>query len=171
MLRKINNLFIIFPLFSYRRLISRCYPDIIYCRNMNKKLTLTRLVLAIVSMALEQLAIWTIWRWLLPEFGVKLHLFVLIGAMVAWAVFGTWLFIFTTRILKKQPLVGLPSMVGARGKAVGRLAPDGMVRIRGELWGATSVAGNIDAGEDIVVISEDGLKLLVRRVGDTGSTR
>ncbi len=137
---------------------------------MNNKLTLTRLVLAIISMALEQVAIWVIWRWLLPEFGIKLHLSVLIGVMLAWAVFGTWLFIFTTRALQRQALVGLPSMVGATGKAVGRLAPEGMVKIRGELWGATSVGGNIDAGEKIVVISEDGLKLLVRKVGDAGST-
>jgi len=90
--------------------------------------------------------------------------------MVAWAVFGTWLFIFTTRTLQKQPLVGLPSLVGARGKAIGKLAPDGMVKVKGELWGAISTGGNIEAGEDIVVISEDGLKLLVRRVGDTAPT-
>jgi len=137
---------------------------------MNKRLTLTRLVLAIISMALEQVAIWVIWRWLLPEFGIKLHFSVLVVVMVAWAVFGTWLFIFTTRVLKKQALVGLPSMVGATGKAAGRLAPKGMVNIRGELWGATSAGGDIDDGEKIVVISEDGLKLLVRKVGDTGST-
>jgi membrane-bound ClpP family serine protease len=137
---------------------------------MNKRLTLIRLVLAIISMALEQVAIWVIWRWLLPEFGVELSFSVLIGIMVAWAVFGTWLFIFTTGALKKQATVGFTSMVGAEGRADGKLTPKGMVRIRGELWGATSVEGNIDAGEDIVVVSEDGLKLLVRKVGDTGST-
>jgi membrane-bound ClpP family serine protease len=138
---------------------------------VNKRLTLVRLIIAIISMVLEQVAIWVIWRWLLPEFGVRLSFSVLIGVMIAWGIFGTWLFIFTTSALKKQAMVGFPSMVGAKGKAAGKLAPKGMVRIRGELWGATSVEGNIEAGEDIVVVSEDGLKLLVRKVDDTDSTR
>ena len=137
---------------------------------MNKKLTLVRLIMAIISMALEELAFWVVWRWLLPEFGIKLSFSVLIGVMAAWAVFGTWLFIFTTQVLKKQAMVGIPSMVGAKGRAVDRLAPKGMVKIRGELWGATSIEGDIDAGENIVVVSEDGLKLLVRKAGDTRST-
>jgi membrane-bound ClpP family serine protease len=137
---------------------------------MNKRLTVIRLVLAIISMALEQVAIWVIWRWLLPDFGIELSFSVLIGIMVAWAVFGTWLFIFTTSALKKQAMVGFPSMVGARGRAAGKLAPRGMVRIRGELWGATAVEGSIDDSEDIVVVSEDGLKLLVRKVVGTDST-
>ena len=132
---------------------------------MNKRLTQTRLVLAIISTAAEEVAIWAIWRWLLPELGINLHVYVLIGVLVAWAVFGTWLFIFTTRTLKKQVTVGLPSMIGAAGKAAVKLAPEGMVKIKGELWSARSDEGNIDAGEGVVVIGEDGLKLLVRKAG------
>jgi membrane-bound ClpP family serine protease len=132
---------------------------------MNKRLTQTRLVLAIISNVAWEVAIWAIWRWLLPELGINLHVYVLIGVLVAWAVFGTWLFIFTTRALKKQVTVGLPSMIGAAGKAAVRLAPEGMVKIRGELWSARSDKGNIDAGEGVVVIGEDGLKLLVRKAG------
>lgn len=132
---------------------------------MNKGLTLARLALAALSTALEEVAIWVVWRWLLPEFGVNLPLIVLVVAMVAWAAFGTWLFIFTTRALKRQAAVGLPSMVGAVGKVVSRLAPEGLVRIKGELWSATSNEGNIEVGEDIVVVSEVGLKLFVRRPG------
>jgi membrane-bound ClpP family serine protease len=138
---------------------------------MNKRLTLARLLLAIFSMALEQVAIWVIWRFLLPEFGIQLHVAVLIGVMVAWAVIGTWIFIFTTRALKRQVPVGLPSMVGATGKAAVRLAPEGMVKIRGELWGARSAEGDIAAGENVLVIGEDGLRLLVRKIDDSATTR
>jgi membrane-bound serine protease (ClpP class) len=138
---------------------------------MNKQLTLARLLLAIFSMALEQVAIWVIWRFLLPEFGVELHVAALIGIMVAWAVIGTWIFIFTTRALKRQVPVGLPSMVGATGKATGKLAPEGMVKIRGELWGARSAEGDIATGESVLVIGEDGLRLLVRKINDSGTTR
>lgn len=127
-------------------------------------MTKARLVMAIVSTSLEEVAIWVIWRWLLPEFGVNLPVAVLITVMAIWAAFGTWLFILTTWALKKQAAVGLPSMVGAVGKVSSRLAPEGLVKIRGELWGAMSNEGNIEAGENIVVVSEDGLKLFVRKV-------
>ncbi|MFH1647254.1 MAG: NfeD family protein [Chloroflexota bacterium] len=133
---------------------------------MDNKMTLARLVLAVVSTILEEGAIYVIWRWLLPEFDIKLPVSALITAMAVWAAFGTWLFIFTTRTLRRQIPVGLPSMVGACGRVASRLAPEGMVRIKGELWGATSTADNIDKGEDIVVVGEDGLKLMVRRAGD-----
>ncbi len=135
------------------------------------KLTRARLVLAIISTSLEEVAIYVIWRWLLPDFGVKLPFQVLIGVMVAWAAFGAWLFIFTTRTLRRQVPVGLPSMVGTKGKIASRLSPEGMVRIKGELWGATSAEGDIDTGEEVVVVSEDGLKLSVRRVSDSRTRR
>jgi len=134
-------------------------------------LTRARLVLAIISTSLEEVAIYVIWRWLLPEFGIELPFQVIIGVMVAWVAFGTWLFIFTTRTLRKQVPVGLPSMVGTRGKVTGKLSPEGMVKIKGELWGATAVEGDINAGENVVVVSEDGLKLSVRRVGDSKTKR
>ncbi len=132
---------------------------------MNKKLSLIRLVLAVIGTAAQEVAIWAIWRWMLPEFGVTLHVGVLIGVMIAWGAFGTWLFIFTTHALKKQVTVGLPSMVGSTGKAAGNLAPEGMVKIRGELWSAVSEQGNIPAGAGIEVIGENGLKLIVREIG------
>jgi len=130
---------------------------------MNKNLTWTRLILAVISTSLEEVGLWAIWRWLLPEFGIILPVWVLITIMVAWAVFGTWLFIFTTWALKKQATAGLPSMVGTAGKASGALAPEGMVKIRGELWGAISEEGDIADGEKIIVTGEDGLKLMVRK--------
>lgn len=134
---------------------------------MNKRFTITRLLLAIGSTSLEEVAIWAAWRWLLPEFGVNLHVGVLVGVMVGWGAFCTWLFIFTTHALNKQKPVGLPSMVGAEGSAAGKLAPDGMVKIHGELWSALSEQGDLLPGEDIVVTGEEGLKLLVRKAKTT----
>jgi membrane protein implicated in regulation of membrane protease activity len=134
---------------------------------MQRRLTTTRLIVAIVSTTLEEVAIWVIWSWLLPEFGVNLPLAVLLGVMIAWAAFSTWLFIFTTLVLRKQALVGLPSMVGMVGRVTSRLSPEGQVRIKGELWHATSSEGDIEAGEEVVVVGERGLKLLVRKAGST----
>ena len=128
-------------------------------------MTTARLILAIISTSLEEAAIVAIWRWLLPEFGINLPFSVLIGVMVAWAVFAAALFVFTTRTLKRQAVVGLPTMIGSKGKVASSLAPEGMVRIRGELWGATSAEGNVDKDEEVEVVGEDGLKLVVRKAG------
>jgi membrane-bound ClpP family serine protease len=134
---------------------------------MRSRLTTARLILAVISTALEETAIWVIWRWLLPEFGVELPVAVLIGVMVAWMAFSIWLFIFTTLVLRKQKTAGLPSMVGTVGKVTSRLAPEGQVNVKGELWHATSVEGDIEAGEEVMVVSERGLKLAVRKTGGT----
>ncbi len=131
---------------------------------MDNKMTAARLVLAIVSTSLEEVAIYAIWRWLLPEFDIMLPASVLIGVMVAWAAFAVSLFVFTTRTLKRQQVVGLPTMIGSRGKVASLLAPEGLVRIRGELWGATSAQGNVNTGEEVEVVGENGLKLVVRKV-------
>ncbi len=136
-----------------------------------RKLTRARLALAIISTPCEEVAIYAIWRWLLPQFDIHLPVQVLIGIMIAWLVFSVWLFVFTTWTLGKQVTVGLPSMVGSRGKVTGKLSPEGMVRIKGELWGATSSEGDIDIGEEVMVVSEDGLKLSVRRAKNIKAKR
>lgn len=130
---------------------------------MDRRMTTARLILAIISTALEEVAIYVIWRWLLPEFDIYLPFPVLVGIMVAWAAFAISLFVFTTQTLKKQVPVGLPSMIGTKGKAASSLDPEGMVRIKGELWVATADVGGIPAGENIEVVGEDGLKLVVRK--------
>ncbi|MBN1176511.1 MAG: hypothetical protein JXA51_02390 [Dehalococcoidales bacterium] len=131
-----------------------------------RKLTRARLALAVISTPCEEVAIYAIWRWLLPTFGINLPVPVVIGVMVAWLAFSIWLFTFTTWTLGKQVPVGLPSMVGTKGKVAERLSPEGMVRIKSELWGATSAEGDINAGEEVVVVGEDGLRLSVRRAVD-----
>lgn len=119
--------------------------------------------MAVISTGLEEAVIWAIWRRVFPHFGVTLSVALMVVVMVVWAAFGTWLFIFTTNVLKRQVQVGLPSMVGAGGQAVGTLDPEGQVKIKGELWRAVSVWGKIEAGEEVVVVGQDGLKLSVRK--------
>ena len=125
----------------------------------------TRAIVAIVSTALEEIAMVVVWRWLLPEFGIKLPVSVLIGVMATWAAFCVILFGITTWILKKQTAAGRPTMIGSRGRVMSPLSPEGFVRIRGELWGAASDEGNVAQGEEIEVVGENGLKLVVRKAG------
>jgi membrane-bound ClpP family serine protease len=132
---------------------------------MNKRLTRTRLILAIISTSLEMLAIWAIWRLALPDLGIELPPALLAVVFIAWAAFSVWLFIFTTGVLKKQAQAGLSSMVGAKGKVAKPLNPEGLVKIRGELWGAAADEGKIEAGEEVEVVGQNGLKLTARKTG------
>jgi membrane-bound ClpP family serine protease len=130
---------------------------------MKKKLTSPRLLLAIISTVLEIAVIWAIWQWLLPELGVRVGVWVLIIVSVVWLLFSIFLYINGTAALKKKEFAGLSSMIGMPGQAVGMLAPVGMVKIKGELWNATSEEGSINPGEKITVTGEDRLKLVVRK--------
>lgn len=124
-----------------------------------------RLILAIVSTSLEEVALVVIWRWGLPQLDIVLPLYVLITVMVAWVAFAVTTFWIVTRTLRRKETVGLPTMVESKGKVVSQLAPEGQVIIKGELWGAKSTDSNIESGEGIVVVAQDGLKLTVRRAG------
>ncbi len=126
-------------------------------------MTTARLIVAIVSTLTVEGAMVVIWRWVLPEFDTELPLAVLIAVMAAYAVFAVADFWFVTRILKRQTIVGLPTMIGSKGKVASPLAPEGLVMIKSELWGAESNEGNIDKGEGVMVVGQDGLKLTVRR--------
>ncbi len=132
----------------------------------NRRLTTARLFLAIFTTTLEEIAIYAIWRWVLPGLDINWPVGALIGMMVAWGIFSVSLFTLTTNILKKQVPAGLPSMVGTRGKATSVLSPEGMVKIKSELWAARSDTGKIPVGADIEVVGEDGLKLIVRGVAE-----
>ncbi|HVC24184.1 MAG TPA: NfeD family protein [Acidimicrobiales bacterium] len=51
----------------------------------------------------------------------------------------------------------------AMGVAVGPLRPNGVVRVRGESWSATSVNGDVPDGAAVQVVSVDGIRLSVWR--------
>jgi membrane-bound serine protease (ClpP class) len=57
----------------------------------------------------------------------------------------------------------LTTMVGTRGRAVSALTPEGVVRIKGELWQAIAAVGPINPGEEITVVEQEGLTLTVAR--------
>ena len=129
-------------------------------------MTTARLILAIVSTLAVEAALFTIWRWVLPEWGIEIPLAALIAVMVAYAIFAVVDFWFVTLILRRQAVVGLSSMISSKGKVTSPLDPEGLVMIKGELWGAESIDRNIGSGERIMVVGQDGLKLIVRKVGN-----
>ena len=123
-----------------------------------------RLIWAIFSTLLEEAAIVAIMLWGLPYLGIRnFPLAGLIALMVAWGAYSVIIYRRGSRALKKEPLSGLPDMVGSQGEVVSPLAPEGLVRIKGELWQAKSAGGGMDTGEEVMVVGQDGLKLIVRK--------
>jgi len=133
-------------------------------------MTTARLIIAVVSTLVGEAAFYVIWRWVLPEFDIQVPFWVLMAVMIFWAVFAVADFIFVTHILRRQTIVGLPTMAGSRGRVKSPLNPEGQVMIKGELWGAKSIEGDINIGEVVTVVGQDGLQLVVRRAG-TGNFR
>lgn len=110
------------------------------------------------------MAIYAIWRWVLPQFDVELPLFVLILAMVAWGSFAVLRFVLVTRALRKPETPGLPSLVGSAARVLSPLDPHGTVRIKGETWTAILVEGErAEVGEEVTITDMDGLRLYVQR--------
>ena len=130
-----------------------------------RRQTQARLLYAIISVLLEEFVIWAVWNWVLPLLDIRTDYRVLIIVMVLFALFSAWLFRVGSKALQTDPQAGLPSMVRMRGKAVGSLAPRGMVKIKGELWDAAAPDGDvIKTGEEVVVTGQYGLKLVVEKV-------
>ena len=121
----------------------------------------TRLIFAIVSTILEEVAIVVIIVWGLPRMNINVPLWTLPILMLLWVAWSVYVFRKGTRALKREQIMGQPHMIGTRGKVVSELTPDGLVRIRGELWVAKTVEGNLEAGRDIKVVGQERLKLLV----------
>lgn len=125
----------------------------------------TRLIIAIITTALEEAAIAVVVLWLLPKIDVNLPLFVLIIIMVAWAGFAVFTYRLGSRALRRKPEGGLSDMLGMRGEVVKRLDPEGIIRIKGELWKAKSAGRKIETGEEVTVVGQRRLKLIVEREG------
>ena len=124
---------------------------------------LARLIWAIFSTLLEEAALVAVVLWGLPQLDIHIPLPGLIVMMVAWGAISVIIYRMGSHALKRKPVTGLPTMVGSRGKVVSPLAPKGVVRIKNELWEATSAGRKIKAGEEVTVMGQDGLRLVVRK--------
>jgi len=125
-----------------------------------------RLILAIISTLIEEAALIVIVLWGLPQLGIRIPLPGLVALVIVWGAFSIFIYRMGSRALRKKPIAGLLTMVGSRGKAASPLVPEGFVRIKGELWEAKSLSGKIRTREEIMVVGQDGLKLIVRKGSD-----
>ena len=121
-----------------------------------------RLIYTIISIVLEEAAIVIVVLVGLSQLDIKVPIGVLIAVMVVFAIFSVLLYRAGSQALRRKP-VALSVMVGTKGKAVNPLAPVGLIKIKDELWEAESIGDKVGIGDEVLVIRQDGLKLLVRK--------
>ncbi|TES84070.1 MAG: nodulation protein NfeD [Hadesarchaea archaeon] len=80
-------------------------------------------------------------------------------AIVLLAVFAIFI-VLARRAMKKPVAVGKEELIGKIGVAATNIAPEGLVRLKGELWTAVSKV-SIKTGEKVVVKDIRGIKLIV----------
>jgi membrane-bound ClpP family serine protease len=85
------------------------------------------------------------WRW------------VVIGLAAAWEGFEIALWL---RYRNRRSITGAEAIVGTPGRALTACRPDGQVRVKGQIWKAHCAVG-VGAGDDVVVESIDGIRLVV----------
>ena len=122
-----------------------------------------RLILTILATLVEEIAIVLIVLLVLPRFGVHIPRPALVAIVAGLVVYGVISCRVVSRAVRKKPMVGLPDMVGGRGRVVKPLVPEGVIKIKDELWEARSAGHEIDIGEEVLVVEQSGLKLVVRK--------
>ena len=121
-----------------------------------------RLILAIISTLLEETAIAVIVLLGLPRLEIYIPLPGLIALMVLWLAYSVVTYRAGSRALRRKPVINIP-VIGSKGKVVSPLVPEGLVKIKSELWVASSTGKKLDVGSEVIVVEQDGLKLVVRK--------
>ena len=122
-----------------------------------------RLIMAMFTNLLYEAIIVALLIWGLPRLGIHIPLYGVTLICLAFLIYAVVLFIIGDRTLRKKPLPGFTTMVGLEGQVVSQLAPEGVVRIEGELWNARAENGTIEGGAEVIVVRQYRLKLVVHR--------
>lgn len=84
------------------------------------------------------------------------------GLFCLWLLKDLALYPLVRRSYAKRPATdGADRMVGAKGVVTERLAPEGWVRVAGELWRARTAGEVLDAGRVVEVAAVESMVLVV----------
>jgi membrane-bound serine protease (ClpP class) len=120
----------------------------------------TYVIFSVTTGLLEELALAAIVFWLLPGFGINIPLWALVILMVALGVYNYIGYTLGRKALLKRPMLSPEAIIGSRCQATTPLAPEGYVRVAGELWRASS-SSTVGPGESVVIVGIKGMTLLV----------
>jgi membrane-bound serine protease (ClpP class) len=112
----------------------------------------------VVAMLLGSLMLYDV-----PESGLRISWLVIVPTVGATAGVVTLAVSMGLRALLRPPTTGAVGMVGHVGVVRKALDPEGQVLVDGELWRAVTPDGPVPAGENVEIVSVDGLTLTVTR--------
>ncbi|MEE8353123.1 MAG: NfeD family protein [Dehalococcoidales bacterium] len=119
------------------------------------------LIWKIISTAFEEAVLAAAVLWVLPALGLDMPPWLLALAMPALAAYNVFTYRKGIEALRTEPMPGMTTMVGIKGEVIRSLAPEGIIRVKGELWTARSAAGSLVEGQRVVVVDQQRLKLVV----------
>ena len=128
---------------------------------MRTKPPLWYTVQAIVGTIFEETVLVVIVLLVLPQFGIHIPLWGLVLLMVALAIVGYVSYRIGKPTFFLRLRVAPEAIIGHEGRVVRPLAPEGCVKVQGVLWKATCAEAELEAGDEVVVVGIDRLKLIV----------
>ena len=120
-------------------------------------------VYSIISTALQEAGIAILLLWVLPVLGINVPLWGVITVLAAYGVFSYIMYRVGHPTVLLKAVTSPESIVGSEGIVQQDLEPEGYIQVRGELWKASSTAGGLKKGEEVIITGIDGLKLIVTR--------
>jgi membrane protein implicated in regulation of membrane protease activity len=121
---------------------------------------LTYTIYAIIGTLLEQGALVIIVRWWLPQFDIHISWWVTGILMCLLLMYSFYTYRMGRQALLRKSPVYPDTIIGSEGVVATPLDPTGYVKVKGELWKATS-ASDMEIGDRIVVTKIDGIRLIV----------
>ena len=118
--------------------------------------------LIILVLLLDEVAALLLLLLVLWIFGIQIPLPIII---VIALLLGGLAFIIQRAVipaLHKKRITGSEGMIGLTGEVIKPLTPVGMVRVGDEYWKARSDGEKIEAGEEVEILSLNGLTLTVK---------
>jgi len=105
-----------------------------------------------------------------PLPGLRVSPYIVVPTVAATAGFILIAVRLALRAQRRRTTTGAEGMIGLIGEVRSALTPRGEIFVRGERWSAESIEGTIDVGEEVEVVSIQGLRLKVKRPGKAKDT-
>jgi len=120
-------------------------------------------LLKVVLLVLDETIIVTVALLIMWKLGVHLSPLVIAAVVILMGILIIIVYraIINTKGMKATG--GRKSMIGLTGSVVTPLDPEGLIRAHGELWKAECIDESIAPQEEVIVISIERLKLIVKR--------
>lgn len=126
-------------------------------------------IYSIISTAIEAVALAAALIWLLPLFGVNIPWWGTTLILVLFLGYSYIMYLVGHPTVLQESVNAAESIIGNEGVVEVALAPEGYVRVRGELWKASCINGQLSKGEEITVTGLEGMKLTVEKKAGSSS--